>query len=77
MERLLFYQIEKYMDWMGSYLYQFGFRKCTSAQNCLLFMIEKWEKGLDNKGKTGVLRTDLSKASDCLNPELLIAKLNA
>ena len=48
-----------------------------SAQNCLLFMIEKWRKCLDNKGKTGVLLTDLSKAFDCLNHEFLIAKLSA
>ena len=76
MERLLFYQIEKYMDGKLS-MYQCGFRKGMSAQNCLLFMIEKWRKSLDNKGKTGVLLTDLSKAFDCLNHELLIAKLSA
>ena len=76
MERLLFYQIEKYMDGKLS-MYQCGFRKGMSAQNCLLFMIEKWRKCLDNKGKTGVLLTDLSKAFDCLNHELLIAKLSA
>ena len=63
MERLLFYQIEKYMDGKLS-MYQCGFRKGMSAQKCLLFMIEKWRKCLDNKGKTGVLLTDLSKAFD-------------
>ena len=75
MERLLSYQIEKYMDGKLS-MYQCGFRKGMSAQNCLLFMIEKWRKYLDNKGKTGVLLADLSKAFDCLNHELLIAKLS-
>ena len=35
------------------------------------------EKCLDNKGKTGVLLTDLSKAFDCLDHSLLIAKLYA
>ena len=58
-------------------MYQCGFRKSMSSQNCLLFMIEKWRKCLDNKGKTGVLLTDLSKAFDCLNLELPIAKLSA
>ena len=40
-------------------------------------MIEKWRKCLDNKGKAGVLLTDLSKAFDWLVHELLVAKLNA
>ena len=58
-------------------MYQYGFRKHTSAQNCLLFMLEKWRKCLDNKGSTGIILTDLSKAFDCLIHDLLIAKLNA
>ena len=56
---------------------QCGFRKGMSAPNCLLFMIEKWKKCLDNKGKAGVLLTDLSKAFDCIIHDLLVAKLNA
>ena len=75
-ERLLFYQIDKFMDPKLS-MYQCGFRKNMSAQNCLLFMLEKWRKCLDNKGNAGVLLTDLSKAFDCLDHDLLIAKLNA
>ena len=75
-ERLMFHQIDKYMDGKLS-MYQCCFRKGMSAQNCLLFMIEKWRKCLDKKGKAGVLLTDLSKAFDCLVHELLVAKLNA
>ena len=71
----MFHQIDKYMDGKLS-MYQCGCRKGMSAQNCLLFMIEKWRKCLDNKGKAGVLLTDLSKAFDCLAHELLVAKLN-
>ena len=57
--------------------FQCGFRKGFSAQHCLIYMIEKWKKSLDNKGAAGALLTDLSKAFDCLDHGLLIAKLEA
>ena len=64
-ERLMSYQINDYMhDKLSMFLC--GFRKGMSAQNCILFMIEKWRKCLDKEGKAGVLLTDLSKAFDCL-----------
>ena len=75
-ERLMFYQVDKYFDEKMS-MYQCGFRKGMSAQNCLLYMIERWRKCFDKNGKAGVVITDLSKAFDCLVHELLIAKLNA
>ena len=40
-------------------------------------MLEIWKKALDNKNIAGALLTDLSKAFDSLNHELLIAKLDA
>ena len=48
-----------------------------STLQCLLTLLEKWKNAID-KGKIfGALSTDLSKAFECLNRELLIAKLNA
>ena len=43
---------------------QCGFRKGYNAQHCLLTMIEKWKKAMDNGNVFGNLRTDLSKAFD-------------
>ena len=40
-------------------------------------MLEKWKRSADNGKTFGALLTDLSKAFDCLDHELLIAELNA
>ena len=75
-EKLMMYQVDEYMRNKLS-IYLCGFRKGMSAQNCLLFLVEKWKRSLDKNGKCGVLLTDLSKAFDCLQHDLFIAKLNA
>ena len=56
--------------------YQCGFWKGFSTQQCLLAMLKKWKRSVDNSKMFGALLTDLSKAFDCLDHELLIAKLN-
>ena len=54
-----------------------GNRKRFSTQFTLTSLIEKWKKCLDNKGYTGAVLMDLSKAFNTINHELLIARLHA
>ena len=75
-ETLLFNQINPYADTLFS-KFQCGFWKGFNAQHCLLVMIEKWRKTLDKGGETGAVLTDLSKAFDSIDHNLLIAKLDA
>ena len=75
-EKNMFEQISSYIDkYLSPCL--FGFRKGYSTQHCLTVMISKWKEAIDNGSIAGALLTDLSKAFDCLNHELLIAKLEA
>ena len=72
----MYNQICPYFDSVFS-KFQCGFRKGFKAQHCLLTMVEKWRKTLDEGGETEAVLTDLSKAFDCIDHNLLIAKLNA
>ena len=54
-----------------------GFRKGYGPQYALLPLLEKFKKSLDNRRSCGALLTVLSKAFDCLNHNLLIAKVHA
>ena len=56
---------------------QCAFRKGYSTQQCLLFVLEKWKRPVDDGKAFGLLLTDLSKAFDCLSHELLLAKMHA
>ena len=75
-ERIIFEQMSAFFDNFFSDQ-QCGFRKGYSAQHCLLNLLEKWKNSVDKGKSFGALLTDLSKAFDCLDHELLIAKLNA
>ena len=59
------------------YIYMCGYRKGYSTQFALLTLVEKWKEIIDNHGYAGAIITDLSKAFDTINHELLIAKLHA
>ena len=72
----MYNQIYSYFDTLFS-KFHCGFRKGFNAKHCLLAMIEKWRETLDKGGETGVVLTDLSKAFDCIDHNLLIAKLDA
>ena len=75
-ERGLYHQIQVFFESILSKS-QCGFGRGYNAQHCLMTLIEKWKKSVDNGGAFGALFTDLSQAFDCLSHELLIAKLDA
>ena len=69
-ESILFTQLNRCMQIKFS-KYLTGFRKNRNTQNSLLRTIESWKVRL-NGSKVGVMITDLSKAFDSLNHELLL-----
>ena len=75
-EKLLSQQINSYIK---MYLCDdlCGFREGFSSQHCLTVMIESIREVLDKGGIAGALLTDLSKAFDCIQHDLLIAKMHA
>ena len=75
-ERNMFKQISEFFENIFS-KNQCGFRKGHSTEQCLLAMLEKWKRSVDSSKAFGALLTDVSKAFDCLEYELLIVKLNA
>ena len=48
-----------------------------NIQQCLPMKLEKWKETLDKRALGGALLTDLSKAFDCIENDLLIARLAA
>ena len=76
-EKIIYNQLNTYMKNKLS-IYLCGFRKDYSTQHTLINMVTKWQKCLDKKGGiVGTVLMDLSKAYDCIQHDLLIAKLQA
>ena len=73
-ERILSKQIMAYMNNKLSPLLC-GFRKGYNTQHPLIRLIEKFRSALDNGEDIALLLMDLSKAYDCLDHNLIIAKL--
>ena len=69
-ERCIYDQIHLFFDSLLS-KYQCGFRRGYNTQHCLITLIKKWKKRIDNGGEFGALLTDLQKAFDYLPHELL------
>uniref|UniRef100_A0A7M5WZM1 Reverse transcriptase domain-containing protein n=1 Tax=Clytia hemisphaerica TaxID=252671 RepID=A0A7M5WZM1_9CNID len=52
-------------------------KRTYSTQHALLRLLHLWQRALDDSNIVGTILMDLSKAYDCLPPDLLIAKLAA
>ena len=53
-----------------------AYRKSFSTEHVLIRLLEDWRNRLHNN-VVGAILTDLSKASDCIPHELLVANLHA
>ena len=55
----------------------YGFKKVYSTQYAFINLLQKWQRCLDASDRlVGTLLMGLSKAYDCVNHDLIIAKLD-
>ena len=74
-EKLMYQQLYELFNSIPSPK-QCGFRKGYSVQHCLMVMLEKFKELRDKGEEFGAFLTDLSKAFDCIDHNLLITKLS-
>ena len=75
-ERIIYDQI--YIFFQNVYsIFLGGCRKGFSVQHSLVFLLKRWQDSLDKKGVIGTVLIDLSKAFDCIQHDLLFAKLQS
>ena len=75
-ERCLYYQIQIFFYSILS-KYQCGFPWGYNEQHCLIILIDKWKKIVNDGGAFDASFTDLFNTFDSLSLDLLIAKLDA
>ena len=74
-EKLMYQQLHEHFNSILSPK-QCGFRKGYSAQRCLMIMLEKVKESRDKGEEFGAFFTDLSKAFDSIDHNLLTTKLS-
>ena len=56
--------------------FQCGFWTGFNAHHCLLVMVERWRKTVDESGETRLVLIELSRTFDCIDHNFLIATFN-
>ena len=75
-EKIIKNQIASFSEYfLSSYIS--AYRKNYSSHHVLIRLVEEWREKLDQDNLVGSILMDLSKAFDCIDHDLLIAKLNA
>ena len=76
-ERISFNHLQRFSNIFFSPLL-YGFRKGYSTRYALINLLQNWQRCLDvSDGIVETLLMELSKAYDCVNHDLIIAKLQA